>query len=105
MGLSGRLSAPSAGEPAQQLVASPQQQVLLNDIEVSPDEFGFAKLQARTETVKWAFLCLLLTICFGFTTLTWLELSSKHVEAVREVFLALVTGEIGLIAGLMGGRD
>lgn len=48
-------------------------------------------------------IVLCVTIVVGAISISWALGAGKSPDALREIFLALLTGEIGLIAGLQRG--
>jgi len=53
-----------------------------------------------TLRASWAFGALIVTVVVAAITMTIVDVTGHAVDPLREIFLAALTGEIGLIAGL-----
>ncbi len=76
----------------------------LTPLELPSDQFiEVTKIRAQASAVAQAFFLLGLTVVVAAVAMVIVEVSGHSVDALREMFLAIGTGEIGLIAGLQRG--
>jgi len=64
-----------------------------------------AKVLARSEALKWVFITFILTVLLGISAIVYLDATGKDLNAPREIVLALFTGQLGLMSGLLAARD
>ncbi len=101
----GRSSAPNsdAGDPEDRAERVSLSRRAARDF--PSDEVAIAAIAAQSQLVKWAFASLIVTVVVGLLAIVGVDAAHLDTNAPREVVQTLASGEIGLIAGLLGGRE
>jgi len=75
----------------------------LRNLEEPSDEVKVAQITAQSEILKKAIEALVITMFVAAGAMTLVVMTGHNVDPLREFFLTITAGEIGLVAGLYRG--